>query len=81
MLVEQLMNVQHKYLVCKFFPYTFEGKASTWYFTLAQGSITSWDQFEDLFLSKYGEENTSKTLVMELSKLKKNSNEKIKDFN
>jgi len=62
-------------------PYTFEGNASTWYFTLTQGSITNWDQFKDHFLSMYGEEKNPMTLVMELSKIKMNPNERMQDFN
>jgi hypothetical protein len=40
-LVIRLMNVQHEYVVCRLFPYTFENLASTWYFNLLVGSITS----------------------------------------
>ena len=34
----QTMNVQHEDIVYCLFPLTFEGKASTWYFSLFQGS-------------------------------------------
>ena len=34
MQVIRLRNVIHEDVVCIFFPYTFEGKASTWYFDL-----------------------------------------------
>jgi hypothetical protein len=27
-----LLNVQHEDVVCRLFPYTFSGRASTWYF-------------------------------------------------
>jgi hypothetical protein len=37
----RLMNVQHEDVVCRIFPYTFENSASTWYFNLPVGSITS----------------------------------------
>jgi hypothetical protein len=30
-------------------------KASTWYFSLAQASITSWNSFETTFIEKFGE--------------------------
>jgi hypothetical protein len=36
-----LTNVQHEYLLCIFFPYTFENSTSTWYFNLLIGSINS----------------------------------------
>jgi len=36
MLAVSLMVVEHEYLVCILFPFTFEGKTFTWYFTLPQ---------------------------------------------
>jgi hypothetical protein len=41
MLGIQLMNVQYEDVVCHIFPYTFQNKASTWYFNLTIGSITN----------------------------------------
>ena len=41
MLAVRLLDVEHEDVVCRLFPYTFEGKASTWYFSLTAGSITS----------------------------------------
>jgi hypothetical protein len=32
MLAIRLRNVEHEYVMCNIFPYTFEGNASTWYF-------------------------------------------------
>jgi hypothetical protein len=32
MLAIRLRNVEHEDVVCRLFPYTFEGNASTWYF-------------------------------------------------
>jgi hypothetical protein len=34
MRIVRLMNKEHEDVVCRLFPYTFEGKASTWYFSL-----------------------------------------------
>jgi hypothetical protein len=34
MLDIRLRNVEHEDVVCRLFPYTFEGNASTWYFAL-----------------------------------------------
>ena len=42
MLTLNLTNVQHEYVVCKLFCFTFEGKASSWFFRLTSRSITSW---------------------------------------
>jgi hypothetical protein len=53
MLVVRLMNVQHEDVVCILFPYTFENRASTWFFSLSQASITSWNAFENDFMEKF----------------------------
>ena len=77
----RLLNVRHEDVVCILFPYTFINKASTWYFSLSQGPITSWVGFRTLFLNKFGEDKTLVTLVLELSRIKMNPKEKIKEFN
>ena len=45
MLSLRLMDVQHEDVVCILFPYTFLGQPSTWFFNLAAGFISSWQQF------------------------------------
>jgi hypothetical protein len=42
MLSLNLMNVQHEFVVCRLFYFTFQQKASSWFFILAPRSITSW---------------------------------------
>lgn len=42
MLALRILNVEHKDIVYRLFPFTFEGKASTWYFLLTLGSIHNW---------------------------------------
>jgi hypothetical protein len=68
-------------VVYRLFPYTFEGKSSTWYFSQQPQSITSWNQFEIAFIEKFGDGKTLEVLVMELSNMKMYKKEKIKDFN
>ena len=68
-------------MLCRLFPYTFEGKASTWYFSLLEGSITNWNQFHTAFLEKFEEDKTPVILVLELSRIRMHGKEKIKDFN
>ena len=75
------MNVQHEDVVCRLFPLTFEGKAAVWYFSLTQGSITSWSDFSQAFLNKFGEDKTHSMLALELARIKMESKERIKDFN
>jgi hypothetical protein len=81
MLVVRLRNVEHEDVVCRLFPYTFEGRASTWYFAQQPHTIPSWDNFETIFLEKFGDDKSPEVLVMELSNMKMNSKEKVKDFN
>jgi hypothetical protein len=46
MLATRLCNVEHEDVVCRLFPYTFEGNASTWYFSQQPHTIVSWEKFE-----------------------------------
>ena len=68
-------------MVCQLFPLTFEGKVSTWYFSLVQGSITNWVELNKAFLVKFGEDKTPPLLALELSQIKMEPKERIKDFN
>ena len=81
MLSLRLMDVQHEDVVFRLFPYTFLGQASTWFFSLAAGSIASWQQFETSFLSQFGDDITSRVLFLELSRLAFDKSDKVKDFN
>jgi hypothetical protein len=63
-------SVQHEDVVYRLFPYTFEGKSSTWYFSQQPQSIKSWNQFEIAFIEKFGDRKTLEVLVMELSNMK-----------
>ena len=51
MLSLRLMNVNHEAIMCILFLYTLVGKASTWFFSLAQRSITYWQQFQTAFIT------------------------------
>jgi hypothetical protein len=81
MLAIRLRNVEHEDVVCRLFPYTFEGNASTWYFSQQPHTIASWEKFESIFLEKFGDGKPPEVLVMELSNLKMNAKEKVKAFN
>jgi len=41
MLAIKLNEVSEEYCVVRIFPYTFEGSAGSWYFSLLAGSITN----------------------------------------
>ena len=69
MLALNLMNVQHEYVVCRLLCFTLQGKASSIFFSLAPSSITSWKQFETAFITQFGDDKTSGTLFLELSRI------------
>jgi hypothetical protein len=48
---------------------------------LDETSITSWRIFETIFLKKFGEDKKPSTLVLDISRIKMDTNEKVKDFN
>jgi hypothetical protein len=81
MLAIRLRNVEHEDVVCRLFPYTFEGNASTWYFAQQPHTIVSSEKFESIFLEKFGDGKPPEVLVKDLSNLKMNAKEKVKDFN
>lgn len=81
MLVVKLMNVQHEDVICRPFPYTLENKASTWYFFFSSSFNHYMDSFETTFIEKLGEEKTPTTLVLDISRIKMDEREKVRDFN
>jgi len=64
------MNVEHEDVVHGLFLYTFENKESTWYCSQPIYSITSWDDIENEFINKFGEEKIPATLLKELIAIK-----------
>ena len=76
----RLRNVIHEDMVCRLFPYTFEGKTSTWYFTLEASSIPLWDVFSELFTQKFGDDKTPEELFIENSSMKTKGKEKVQDY-
>ena len=66
MLYLTLLNVEHGDVVCKLFPYTLQGKASTWFSILSQRSITSSKQFQATFMKQFRDDKTLGTLFLEL---------------
>jgi len=81
MLSINLNGVVNEDVVVRLFPCTFQGTSGSWYFSLPSGSITSWDIFQEQFLTKFGDDRSMTTLINDLSNLKAESREPIKDFN
>jgi len=42
----RMLGVANEDIACRLFPFTLTVVASTWYFSLRIGSITSWDAFQ-----------------------------------
>ena len=76
-----LNRVVNEDAVVRFFPYTLQGTAGSWYFSLPSGSITSWNIFQEQFPTKFGDDRSIVTLINDLSNLRAESREPIKDFN
>ena len=81
MLAMNIMNVQHEDVACRLLCLTLQGRASSWFFNLPSGSITSWQQFENAFIVRFGDDKISGTLLLKISSLNINKNEKVKEFN
>ena len=75
MLSLRLMNVEHEDVVCRYFSYTFVGKVSMRFFSLAARSITSWQQFKTSFITQFGDDKTNGIMFLELSQMKINKRE------
>ena len=81
MLSVNLKGVTEEDVVVRLFPYTLQGSAGSWYFSLPSGSITSWNIFQEQFLINYGDDRSLATLINDLSNLRIESREPIKEFN
>jgi len=81
MLCINLNGVTNEDAVIQLFPYTLQGAGGSWYLSLPSGSITSWDIFEEQFLTKFGDDRSIATLINDPSNLRAESKEPIKDFN
>ena len=70
MLSINLNEVVEEDVVVRLFPYTLQGLVGSWYFSLPSGSINSWDAFQEKFLTKFGDDRSTTTLINDLSNLK-----------
>ena len=46
-----LMNVEHEDVVCILFQNSLQEKYTKWFFSIALGSITSWQKFEESLMA------------------------------
>ena len=80
-LARDILNVEHKDVECRLFPYNFDHKASSWFFGLQANSIANWDTFERVFKRKFGNQKTVATLMKELLSMRMEKKEKDQDLN
>ena len=78
--IEGLRAGEYEDVVCRLFPHTLKGAATSWYFGLPANSIPYWDTFERIFRSKYEAQKMHATLMKGLGALKKQRNEKVHSF-
>ena len=76
-LVLEALALKHHDVVCRIFPHTLKGKATSWYFGLQANSITNFDTFERMFKSEFCSQRTTVSLVKGLLALKKENKEKV----
>ena len=76
-----ILNVEHEDVVCRLFPYTFNPRESSWYFSLQDKSIANWDGFEKVFISKFGDRKTIAALMKELMSMRMEKKGKVQEFN
>ena len=66
MLAINLKEVTEEDCVVRLFPYTLTRSGGSWYFSLLARSITRWNMFEEIFLTKFGDYKTTASLINEL---------------
>lgn len=81
MLFINLSGVTNEDDFIRLFPYTLQGVTRLWYFSLPSRSITSWDIFQEQFLTKFSDDRSTATLINDLSNLRTESKDPIRDFN
>ena len=69
--IEGLRAGEHEDVVCRVFPHTLKGAATSWYFGFPANSIPDWDTFERIFRRKYATKKTHASLMKGLCSLKK----------
>ena len=76
----RLFNVIHKDVACRLFSFTFEGKASLWFYFLPLNSISSWLEFKNVFRDSF-ENYDIIEIHQNLNQIQVHERESIWDFN
>ena len=78
--LEGLRAGEYEDVVCRLFPHTLKGAATSWYCGFHVNSIPDWDTFKRVFRSKYTAQKTHASLMKGLGLLRKERNEKVHSF-
>ena len=78
--LEGLRDGEYEDVVCRLFPHTLKGVATSWYFSFPPNSIPDWDTFERTFRIKYSTQKTHASLMKGLGLLRKEKDEKVHHF-
>ena len=73
------LDITYEDVVCRLFPFTFEGKVSDWYFVLPIHTIHGWFDFKRVFQSAYDVYNAIDT-YLELDGIQVKEGESIHEF-
>ncbi|KAL1194513.1 hypothetical protein V5N11_010419 [Cardamine amara subsp. amara] len=71
-------GVSYDYLYCKLFPYSLGGEAAYWLKQLKPGSLTTWDDTKNAFLSNFYDDARSEELRMKISTFSQGPTEAFK---
>ncbi|KAL1212293.1 hypothetical protein V5N11_026987 [Cardamine amara subsp. amara] len=71
-------GVSYDYLYCKLFPYSLSGEAAYWLKQLKPGSLTTWEDTKNVFLSNFYDDARSEELRMKISTFSQGPTEAFK---
>ncbi|KAL1225438.1 hypothetical protein V5N11_009089 [Cardamine amara subsp. amara] len=71
-------GVSYDYLFCKLFPYSLSGEAAYWLKQLKPGSLTTWEDTKNSFLSNFYDDARSEELRMKISAFSQGPTEAFK---
>ena len=74
------VNVEHLDVVLRLFVQSLDGEARKWFKSLADNTVTSWEEMEILFTLKWGEKRDHRYVPTKFNPLKKRHNEDVIEF-
>jgi hypothetical protein len=75
------VNLQHQDVIMKLFSASLIGDAKAWYDSLPRKSIKTWEDFENAFSKKWGDEKDKALLFSQFDKIQKHEQEPVREFN